>query len=438
MTEINSKSKMSSKKRKKLFFVAVMLSIPVLHWFVFWLYVNLNSILMAFQLPTGEWSLLSLKTVLREISAGDSTLRVSITNTLLYFFKDILMLPFQLLIAYFLYRKILFYKGFQVIFYSHINANKFKGVETRRNGLLVGVYNNYAATQIYVTVPELVVATTLETVEGGVKLLEKSSGNLNLGELFDTSAYTQEFNFTWKVDGSEITSVNQSAYEEGLHTLELTAKNKLNGLEATAYRATLDIYDENTFTLVKSLNDVIGAKSFAGIWAKNIENIYDTVFEDRNVLKMTSKGQSRLAVLANLAHSYEYYEILVKSGEKSGKNYNISIECYIPSTANETNWTSTYNHKGVETNRANSLKGIWKEDQWITLTISLSDFLGQVKEMQGNYADAVSHFVASASGNPTYTYGTSKTTGQFFGFYLPDGGDAFTMYMTMPTLSLAE
>ena len=47
MTEINSKSKMSSKKRKKLFFVAVMLSIPVLHWFVFWLYVNLNSILMA-------------------------------------------------------------------------------------------------------------------------------------------------------------------------------------------------------------------------------------------------------------------------------------------------------------------------------------------------------------------------------------------------------
>ena len=71
MTEINSKSKMSSKKRKKLFFVAVMLSIPVLHWFVFWLYVNLNSILMAFQLPTGEWSLLSLKTVLREISAGD-------------------------------------------------------------------------------------------------------------------------------------------------------------------------------------------------------------------------------------------------------------------------------------------------------------------------------------------------------------------------------
>lgn len=117
MTEINSKSKMSSKKEKSFFFVAVMLSIPVLHWFVFWLYVNLNSILMAFQLPTGEWSLLSLKTVLREISAGDSTLRVSIMNTLLYFFKDILMLPFQLLIAYFLYRKILFYKGFQVIFY---------------------------------------------------------------------------------------------------------------------------------------------------------------------------------------------------------------------------------------------------------------------------------------------------------------------------------
>ena len=111
------KSKMSSKRRKQLFFVFIMLCVPILHWLVFWLYVNLNSILMAFQIPTGEWSTLSLESVLRSIAEGDSALRVSITNTLLYFFKDVLMLPFQLLIAYFLYRKIICYKGFQVIFY---------------------------------------------------------------------------------------------------------------------------------------------------------------------------------------------------------------------------------------------------------------------------------------------------------------------------------
>lgn len=94
-----------------------MLCIPILHWLIFWLYVNLNSILMAFQIPTGEWSMLSLESVLRSIAQGDSTLRVSITNTLLYFLKDVLMLPFQLLIAYFLYRKIICYKEFQVVFY---------------------------------------------------------------------------------------------------------------------------------------------------------------------------------------------------------------------------------------------------------------------------------------------------------------------------------
>lgn len=308
--------------------------------------------------------------------------------------------------------------------YSHINANKFKGVETRRNGLLVGVYNNYAATQIYVTVPELVVATTLETVEGGVKLLEKSSGNLNLGELFDTSAYTQEFNFTWKVDGSEITSVNPSTYEEGLHTLELTAKNKLNGLEATAYRATLDIYDENTFTLVKSLNDVIGARSYGG-WGASIENIYGTK-DNKEVLQITkSKGESRLAVLANLAHSYEYYEKL----SASGKSYNVVIGAYVTST---TSWNEYYNQAGVAVD-----KNTWTANEWKNITISLSDFLEVVKGMQENYSEAIANS-GKVNGNLVYNYKTSKNANQLFGFYFSASVDAFTMYMTMPTISLAE
>ncbi len=117
MEVVKPKGKMNGKKRNKLIFVAVMLAVPIVHWLIFWLYVNLNSILMAFQLPTGEWSMDSLRVVLREIGAGDSTLRVAIKNTLLYFTKDLLMLPFQLLIAYFLYRKICFYRGFQILFY---------------------------------------------------------------------------------------------------------------------------------------------------------------------------------------------------------------------------------------------------------------------------------------------------------------------------------
>ena len=308
--------------------------------------------------------------------------------------------------------------------YTYTHANKFRDLETRTKGLLVGVNNQHKTCNIYVTVPELVVATTLETVEGGVKLLEKSSGNLNLGELFDTSAYTQEFNFTWKVDGSEITSVNPSAYEEGLHTLELTAKNKLNGRVTTAYRATLDVYYENTFTLVKSLNDVIGVRTYV-TWGTSVENIHGTMYDGKDVLKIQSQGETQLAMLANLAHSYEYYKYLVESD----KNYNVTLEAYVTST---TSWSACFNHAGGGIN-----KNTWTANEWKTITISLSDFLVQVKGMQENYADAIAH-PGTAHDNPTYRYSTSRTAGQFFGFYLPPSADAFTMYMTMPTLSLAE
>ncbi len=104
-------------RKLDVIFIVVMLAVPVVHWLVFWLGVNINSILLAFQIPTGDWSLLSMQTVLREFSNFGSDLSVAVKNTLIYFCKDLLMLPFQLLIAYFLFRKIKGYKAFQIVFY---------------------------------------------------------------------------------------------------------------------------------------------------------------------------------------------------------------------------------------------------------------------------------------------------------------------------------
>lgn len=99
-------------------FVIAMLAIPVVHWLVFWLYVNLSSILMAFQIPTGEWSLVSIRQVLRDLGMADnSALLISIRNTAIYFVKDVLMLPLQLLVAYFLYKKMRGWRFFQIVFY---------------------------------------------------------------------------------------------------------------------------------------------------------------------------------------------------------------------------------------------------------------------------------------------------------------------------------
>lgn len=102
-------------------FVVTLLAIPIIHWLIFWLGVNVNSILLAFKLPTGEWSMETMQSVVKEILYNESNteinLKTSIVNTLIYFAKDILMIPFHLLIAYFFYKKITGYRVFQIVFY---------------------------------------------------------------------------------------------------------------------------------------------------------------------------------------------------------------------------------------------------------------------------------------------------------------------------------
>ena len=109
---------MKAAKRLDLIFITAMLVIPCVHWLVFWLGVNFNSLLMAFQHPaTDKLSLINMRSVFAELSSGSSNLTIAIKNTLMYFTKDFCMLVFQLLIAYFFYKKIWGKRAFQVIFY---------------------------------------------------------------------------------------------------------------------------------------------------------------------------------------------------------------------------------------------------------------------------------------------------------------------------------
>lgn len=115
---LRGKKKNKNPERKiNAIFITVMLALPVLHWIIFWFVVNINSILMAFQIPTGDWSLETMVIVFRSLSAGDSDLRIAIQNTFIYFAKDVIMLFFQLIIAYFFYKKIAGYKAFRILFY---------------------------------------------------------------------------------------------------------------------------------------------------------------------------------------------------------------------------------------------------------------------------------------------------------------------------------
>ena len=63
-----------NRKTKKRLFVIAMLAIPVIHFFVFWLWVNIDSILLVFQNNVGDWiGLENLRWVFTSVSRYDGS-----------------------------------------------------------------------------------------------------------------------------------------------------------------------------------------------------------------------------------------------------------------------------------------------------------------------------------------------------------------------------
>ena len=109
-------------KFKERIFIAVMLIVPVGNFLVFWLYVNFNSILMAFQRPglggTIEWGFENFRLFVNDLGSENSVLLLALKNTLLFFTSNLLIvLPISLLLCYFIYKKIALYKFYRFVFY---------------------------------------------------------------------------------------------------------------------------------------------------------------------------------------------------------------------------------------------------------------------------------------------------------------------------------
>ena len=112
------------KIRRALFIISFTI-LPVLAFLVFYVYVNLDSFVMAFQKPEGGklvWAgLENFKWVFEKIKNGSTiesdNLRLAFINTFKSFGVHMLMYPIGIINAYFVYKKIWGYKAFRVIFY---------------------------------------------------------------------------------------------------------------------------------------------------------------------------------------------------------------------------------------------------------------------------------------------------------------------------------
>ncbi len=107
------------RKQSQTLFLIGILAIPVLNWLIFWLYVNISSFTLAFQNARGEWSFVNFTKFWDELTSPyGSTIGRAMINTFKYFGVNVLIIfPLSVIISYFLYKKILGYNFFRIVFF---------------------------------------------------------------------------------------------------------------------------------------------------------------------------------------------------------------------------------------------------------------------------------------------------------------------------------
>lgn len=103
---------------KKHLFVYAMLSVAIVHFAFFYVYVNLDSFLLAFKdQTTNKWSLENFRYFFNNISMGaQSDVLMCLGNTMIYFVLGLVCNLLSFLLAYFIYKKILCWRFFRFVF----------------------------------------------------------------------------------------------------------------------------------------------------------------------------------------------------------------------------------------------------------------------------------------------------------------------------------
>ena len=106
------------RKKTKTLFITLMMAYPVLQFIVFWLYVNLDSIAMAFQDASGNFTFDNFTLFFTQLKDTESLAFNSITNSIWHFLiGDFIGLPVSLLLSYFMFKQVPCSKVFRVVFF---------------------------------------------------------------------------------------------------------------------------------------------------------------------------------------------------------------------------------------------------------------------------------------------------------------------------------
>ena len=110
--------------RRKIF-ITLMLAYPLLHFLIFWVYINFNTFVISFQqfsYTTGQdvWvGFENYRMFFKDLQfASSSTLKYAMFNSVLYLlFNNFVLLPISVVCAYLLFKKVLWHRLFRVVFF---------------------------------------------------------------------------------------------------------------------------------------------------------------------------------------------------------------------------------------------------------------------------------------------------------------------------------
>lgn len=116
-------------------FPLLLITPALFNFILFWVVPNANSIILSFQDVDGSWTFGNYSWVVQDLFSGtNSMFRVALSNTLIYFFANYFVIQtFNVLLSYFIYKKILFAPAFRFILYM---PNMFATI------ILASIYKN--------------------------------------------------------------------------------------------------------------------------------------------------------------------------------------------------------------------------------------------------------------------------------------------------------
>lgn len=112
-------NKISKKRWSEIGFFTLMIIIPIIHFSIFWIGVNINSFALAFEGRNG-FTFDYFKLFWQELTmpGPNNKLLEGLRNTLIIFaLNNFILLPLSVMFSYFLYKKIWCYKYLRVVFF---------------------------------------------------------------------------------------------------------------------------------------------------------------------------------------------------------------------------------------------------------------------------------------------------------------------------------